>query len=378
MRVLFVHTEQYTAWADELFYNLVRRPIVNCGKQLIVRDFVRNHRQKPVDLEDEGRRLVQDVRDFMPDLIVYSHSWHDVPGAYLSEIRALGVPIFSILWDTLVDTGPAELSIARHSDYIAVCDSVSNYFRYRLLFELFREPGAGVIFISGLHVDPELFARRELPKVHDVLLLGSAEGMRVPLIEHVKANLPSHIQFTKAGGLVNSAVGTHELGLTDGWLPLDRYIDTINQSKILVCTQTRPERIQVKGKVFEFMSCGGFCLIDRNWEYERLIPSDCVAYFDSPQDLVAKIVFYTEHERERLEIAQRGQEWFRGHFDYKSFWRAFLDRVLDANATLPSVPTLEREYAVLRTRLSLDRARQYVMGLLRGAILETGQAGQRP
>lgn len=54
MRVLFVHTEQYNPWTDEAFFNLVRRPIVDCGRTLNVRDFVRNHRVAPIDLDGEG------------------------------------------------------------------------------------------------------------------------------------------------------------------------------------------------------------------------------------------------------------------------------------------------------------------------------------
>jgi hypothetical protein len=62
--------------------------MVTWGASLTVRVFVRNHRQKPIDLEVEGRALLDGVETFKSHLIVYSNSWYDVPNAYLSEIRA--------------------------------------------------------------------------------------------------------------------------------------------------------------------------------------------------------------------------------------------------------------------------------------------------
>lgn len=338
MRVLFVHTEQYTDWQIGPLSIYVRQPIVTCGAALTVHDFVRNHRQKPIDLEAEGRALLDEVEKFKPDLIVYSNSWYDVPNAYLSEIRRRGVPVLSILWDTWVDTNANELNLAQHSDYVAVCDSVSNYLRYRLLFDLFRARRSGVLFIGGFMVTSDMFKERPQPKIYDAAVLGSAEGVRASLIDYLQANLPGHIRFSKLGGLVNSSVGSHELGLTDGWIPQDKYVDAINQTKVLISSQTRPERVQIKSK------CGGFCLIDRNSEHERLIPEGCVAYFDSPEDLARKVVYYVENNSERETIAKRGQMWFRMTFDHRPFWQAFFDYVAGNAQRLPSLSSLEVEY----------------------------------
>jgi hypothetical protein len=345
MRVLFVHTEQYKDWQNELLFTQIRQPIVACGAHLTAHDFVRNHRQKPIDLEAEGRALIGEIEKFEPNLIIYSQPWFDVPNKYLFEIRRRNIAILTVLWDTLVSPKPPELNIVGQSDYIAVCDSVSNYFRYRLLFDIFRAPRTGgVLFLSGLLVPQDVFIQRTLPKIHDVSVLGSAEGARHSLIEYLKVNLPSHIRFSKLGGLVNSAVGNPELGLTDGWIPPDEYIDAINQTKVLISTQTSSERVQVKGKVFEFMSCGGFCLIDRNWEYEKLIPEGCVSYFDSQEDLIEKITYYVSNDGEREKIAKRGQQWFRTEFNNRQFWLAFFEYISGNADRLPSVPMLEMEY----------------------------------
>jgi hypothetical protein len=345
MRIMFVHTEQYTAWDDELFYNLVRGPMIDCGLQLEVQDFVRNHREKERDLMAEGSRLYEQVKNFAPALLIYSHSWYDVPNEWLAKIRLLGVKILTIMWDTLIQTPASEINIARHSDYLAVCDSVSNYMRYRLLFDNFREPGTGVIFISGFHVLPQIFHQKPRDKIYDVTLLGSAEGYRLEVLKYLQNALAdTNIKFHKLGGLVNSEKGSHTEGLTDGWLPLENYVDIINQSKILITTQTRPERIQVKGKIFEFMSCGGFCLVDHNNEYEQIIPKEYITYYDSLTDLVEKIKYYVTHDDEREAIAATGYTWYKNNFNYKKFWTDFLNHIADPTLPLPGIPTLESSY----------------------------------
>jgi spore maturation protein CgeB len=352
-RLLFIHTEQYTAWQDELFFNLIRRPMLGCDLPLEVHDFVRNHRldKSQLNLEQEGDDLLGTIKQFKPDMIIYSHSWYDVPNSSWEKIKKLNIPVFSILWDTLVQPAMSELNIIKYSDYIAVCNSVSNYFRYRLFFDLFRDERSQVLFGSGHHIVPEIFCYQPAEKLYDVTLLGSGEGQRLEIIKHLQQKSQnSNIRFYKLGGLVNSNLGSHEKGLTDGWMPLDEYVNVINQSKILICSQTRPERVQVKGKIFEFLSCKGFCLIDRNFEYESLIPEGCVAYFDSPDDLWNKIQYYNSHDAEREKIAEAGHRWYVENFDYKKHWGDVIAYITGTGNEFPCIPTLAKVYTNLKSK----------------------------
>ncbi|MBY0281042.1 MAG: glycosyltransferase [Alphaproteobacteria bacterium] len=347
MRVMFVHTEQYTPWKDELFFNHVRLPVSNCGIKLEVYDFVRNHRKakNEIDFDEEGQRFLKEVKLFRPDLIIYSHSWYDIQDIYWKEIKKDHIPVFTIMWDTLLNPALTELNIIKYSDHIAVYDSVFNFFRYRLFFDIFRDNRSCVLFGCGYQVMPEIFLFKPLKKIYDVALLGSGEGQRLEIIRHLKEKADqTDINFYKLGGLVNSEIGSHEKGLTDGWMSLDQYIDVINQTKILICSQTRPERIQVKGKIFEFLSCKGFCLIDRNFEYESLIPPGCVAYFDSTEDLWEKINYYIANPEEREKIANAGHQWYIENFKYKEYWSKFLCYVAGRSTEYPSIPTLEARY----------------------------------
>jgi spore maturation protein CgeB len=44
-------------------------------------------------------------------------------------------------------------------------------------------------------------------------------------------------------------------------------------------------------------------------------------------DCAEKIKYYLEKEEKRQSIAQKGYEWFHHSFNYRHFWRDFLEAV---------------------------------------------------
>ncbi len=356
LRVMFVHTEQYVDYVNELFSLSVRDPVTNSGARIEVHDFVRNHRVQPPDLDAEAHQLLRQIEELKIDVVVYFASWQDLPPWCLEEIRRAHVPIFGILPDTLLETGEHELLLASYADYLGVFDSVTNYFRYRMLFDLTKGKPGGVLFLSGFHVRPERFAKRPAQKTRDVVILGSAEGERRAIIDRLEGPLTDKgIKFEKQGGLVDSAKQVR--GLSDGWIDIDSYIDVVNESKILILSQTQKERKQVKGKIFEFLSCGAFCLVDRNVEYDSLIGDSGIVFWDDFDDLVAKCEYYVAHDDEREAIAAATHRWFLETFDYRAFWSGFFEHVRDPSRPLPVLDRLEVAYGQLRTHQGKARVR---------------------
>lgn len=370
VRVIFVHTEQYTDYKNEIFGRNFCSPILASGADITCLDFVRNHRDRtePPNLDEEGEKLLAMIQGFHPDVIFYMHSWDDLPDWCFERIRASRLPIFTFLPDTLVETGSAELRVMRYSNYVGVCDSVSNYFRYRMLFDLTRGRPDGVLFIPGVYVPPELMIKPDVPKSRDVVILGSAELQRRALVDELRAKMAAHgIGFEKLGGLVDSARGNHLLGVTDGWLNFEAYRKTIGESKILISSQTNPARIQVKGKVFEFIGCGSFCLVDWNEEYELLMAGSGIVFWRDLDDLVHKCRYYLDHEEEREAIAAGARRWFLDTFDYKRYWQAFFAHISDPVRPLPVPQSIENGYRRIGARA--DEARTRMMSALAPAAL---------
>lgn len=69
-------------------------------------------------------------------------------------------------------------------------------------------------------------------------------------------------------------------------------------------------------RVFDILSCGGFCLTNYQPEIARYFTDgeDLVMY-SSMEDLVDKVAYYLEHDKEREQIAWNGYEKLKGNHD---------------------------------------------------------------
>ena len=69
-------------------------------------------------------------------------------------------------------------------------------------------------------------------------------------------------------------------------------------------------------RVFDILSCGGFCLTNYQPEIARYFTDgeDLVMY-SSMEDLVDKVAYYLEHDEEREQIARNGYEKLKGNHD---------------------------------------------------------------
>jgi len=166
-------------------------------------------------------------------------------------------------------------------------------------------------------------------KEYDVVFLGSLEGSRAELMGKLKERLAKkNIRFDKIGGLMG--------GKGDAMVGWDDYKAIIHKTRILLSSQTVSERVQIKGKVYEFLSAGAFCMVDRNYEYESVIPEDCVAYYDDFEDLAQKIEHYMAHPEECEAIAARGHAWHVQAHDSRDFWKRALHAMSVNSARAPA------------------------------------------
>ena len=74
------------------------------------------------------------------------------------------------------------------------------------------------------------------------------------------------------------------------------------------------QRIQLKARVREVLSCGAFLLEQDTEESRRFLEGSGVVLFDGYPDLFAKIDHYLAHDEERERIARRAHEWYRARY----------------------------------------------------------------
>lgn len=379
MRVLFFNPEQYVDFENEPSNFQCRAPILNCGLVAAHRDHVYQR-----DLRTDGRaamdrRALAAVAEFRPDVVVYSATWahENLSMEVLSAVRAAGVGVLGVLWDSWIDPATAEAEMLAACDLLTVFDSLHSYLRCRQAGADLTPTtkvafAAGQVFTDLLHPDPTC------EKIHDVTLLGSNEGRRVELVARLSEELPRYgIGFHKAGGLVDSRKGGFRL--TDNWVPWTEYARIINRSRICLNSPTDPTRLQIKGKIFDYQACGVMCLTDANIETRRFIDPGAVATFDDVQDCVDKIRRYMAEPEERAKIADAGLRWLRGAFDYRRFWSQALECAAGRRADPPTLPLLETAFARMQAARGLTLRRDLIAAQrLARLILTADAAPTRP
>ena len=336
MRILFFNPEQYVDFEDEPSNYELRLPILNCGLDIEHRDYIYQRVLRSQGRDAMNAKALEEVQEFKPDLVVYSTSPNEsLDSSVLQQIMKLGIPVYIHVWDTHVKPGPHEREWFDNCNYFGVADSVTNYLKYKIQAKNHARI-IGVIFTGGHNVFTDFFCSNNTPKKYEVTIIGSNEGQRVELIKYLKKNLEAYsIKIHKFGGLVDSTKGVGRL--TDNWVSWEKYREIISSSSICLSSPTQPTRQQVKGKIFDYLACGSFCLSEYNREVSQIIPEDCIAYYKDFDDCLRKIVHYTTHQEERERIARNGYNWFQQTSNYKKFWSSFIEAAVNKSGELPEI-----------------------------------------
>lgn len=348
LRVLFLNPEQYVDFENEPSNFQLRLPILHCGLAITHHDHVYQRDLRAAGRAEMDRRVLDAAAVFEPDLVIYSATWEheNVSPWVLRALRDGGRPVVSMLWDSWIEptTGEAELLAA--STVLVVGDSLHTYLRCRLTGEAMTPP-VKVAFAGGQVFTDLVRPLPDEPKEFDVTLLGSNEGERTALVARLAEELPRYgIRFNKAGGLVDSRKGA--LKLTDNWVDWPEYVRIINRSRLCLNSATDPTRLQIKGKIFDYLACRVACLTDANAESVTFLPPGTVAMFDEIDGCVGQIRRLLADERALAELAETGHRWLRETFDYKRFWSAVLMAAV-GGAPLPTLPLLEEHF--IRSRV---------------------------
>lgn len=136
----------------------------------------------------------------------------------------------------------------------------------------------------------------------DVCFIGSARRHRDPFLEIVNR---MDLFFYKWGQLGSPRIYNKE------------HNKAVSLSKINLCISSFPENERcISVRDYKIMGAGGFVLeLYRRGIYD-IFPASILDCYKTPEDLREKIRYWLDHEKERMEIAEKGYNWVHENATY--------------------------------------------------------------
>jgi len=290
----------------------------------IKRFYFENLAQK-IGVQEMSKLLLEDCEVFQPDLVLYSalggllgYQLNPSDGA-LQEIRNRGIPLYTCLWDTEGREWETWQRWLPGADGVLVIDTVVRAEYYR---------GDPRVIQAYSAIDSRDFHNKGLKRDIDVCFVGGIDPQRWP--DRVK-----QINFLRMNGINIVAVG----GQRANRLSWEEYATYLNRSKIslnftvvdlfartLDGQMVRRRTSQLKGRVFETLSCGAMLMEDDGMQTREFFePGRDYAMFHG--DLLDKVRYYLTNEEERKAIAEAGHKKATEIYNARNIWAHLFARM---------------------------------------------------
>ena len=127
------------------------------------------------------------------------------------------------------------------------------------------------------------------------------------------------------GVQVHVGGGQREEGLSAA-----RYAELMRHSKISLNFPAGPDGYdQCKGRVWEILATKSLLLERKNDAIKAfLTPNVHYVEFENEKDLVEKIQYYLDNDKERSYIAQKGYEIYKQKYNATTFWSAIMEKLV--------------------------------------------------
>lgn len=327
----FTKARQVTGWAEFVYQTPLRRFLLEEAERVAgpctgdVNAFIGEHLTLQVYRAANLRLqplLEQAIAAAGPDLIVYSLTWpsQSIQPAILADLKARFPRnrVFVQQWDSAEGSQffhGFECATIEAADYFAVCDNHERLRRMRAgvpPYDQYRH-------VERVHwlptvPDPDLYRPVAGAKDIDVLVLGASGGQRSPVIDALQARYGAG--FRHLGGYAPG----------DTYISIEDYVAAINRAKIVVNTQTAG-RYQLKGRVREVLSCGGFLLEQDNSESREFLAGSGVVMFAGRDDLFPAIDAYLADDAARERIARAARAWYLERYTPDLVMQQIIDAV---------------------------------------------------
>lgn len=271
-----------------------------------------------------GKKLLKVNASYKPNLIIYTPTWPSqcIDKSFFIDIKKwFKSKIITIFWDfndTSINPNVLfEMDTLEFADFVIENSSFSRFQRMQNKIGIYQNyTNVDKVFWHPTIFDPNIFKKYDIEKKYDIAIFGTAENDRQYWIDILKARYPD--QFYHIGSLMDA----------NKRLSTEEYVLKINQTKIFVNTQTYKWRVQLKGKIREALSCGAFILEEDNPETRAFVEEGYgVVFFQDKHDLYNKIDYFLKHELERIEIANKGYQWFKEHYSPEIWCAKILQKI---------------------------------------------------
>ncbi|MFC2040821.1 glycosyltransferase [Chloroflexota bacterium] len=285
-------------WLGEAYFSFdlyLYKPLQETFSKAIVYDYLKRIIQ--IGIKAVNEEIINLVRKERPKYVLWASWRYDVLESTLDAIRREGSIVVGWFFDDEWRFDNYSKWWIPHLDY-CVTNSIEAVPKY-------RELGARVIHTipnTGIAIDRDW---SNIEEKYDVSFVGTKIVDRELYINEVKnRNIPIHL---------------FGMGWGTEYIPFEEMIDIFKTSKINLnfSKDLSKTTTQIKGRVFQVCMAGGFMLTEYTPGIEDYFEvGKEVVCFENSEEMIDKITYYLNHDKERRAIAQAG--WRRAISEYTS------------------------------------------------------------
>ncbi len=199
---------------------------------------------------------------------------------------------------------------APHFNYCVTVDEIS--------LDKYRRLGYNKVFMSQWAANPAIYHKLDSPPMTmEVTFVGQNYSKRGELVPMLKKK-----------GIDIQCFGD---GWLNGWVSFEKMVEIYNRSKINLNfsgSALGPTK-QVKARVFDILSCGGFLLTEHAPGLERYYRKGKeIETFHDIDEAVEIIVYYLDDEEARAQIAEAGYQRTLKEHTYQHRFRKLFNDIL--------------------------------------------------
>ncbi len=273
-------------------------PLHQLFSKVIVYDYIK--RMIEIGVKAVNKEIIDLVRKEHPKYLIWCTVLYEFLPSTSDIIRKEGTKVIGIFFDDEWRFDEYSKWWIPHLD-CCVTNDIESVPKY-------SELGARVIHTrayNGIPIDRDWL---NINEKYDVSFVGERKYDREHYVNEInKKNIP----------ILLFGIGWEEMG--GKYVSFEEQIDIFKSSKInLNFSRTKHNKLQWKGRIFQVIHAGGFLLTEYVPGIENYFDIDKeIVCFHNADEMMDKITYYLNHEKERRAIAQAG--WERANREYTPF-----------------------------------------------------------
>ncbi|MGH1378169.1 MAG: glycosyltransferase [Alphaproteobacteria bacterium] len=267
-----------------------------------------------------NEKVIEFCKEYQPDLIILGHC-KNITNDTLSEIRkhVKGVKIAYRNVDPLSSEKNVEDIMQRvgHVDSIFITTAGDS-------LNKFSNNAGGVYFMPN-PVDPALDTRCAFKNSNaDIDVLFLASFLR---------DQYDHRHITAKYLLQNKEDLTIQIGgagINENRIYGKQYFDMLERSKMGLCiNKTNDYYLYASDRMSQYMAAGLLSFIPAGPQFEDIFDNDSFISFDTNEDLMDKIKYFSQHSEQRIKIAQTGYNKINDYFHADKVCQYIIETTFD-------------------------------------------------